>query len=85
MLIKPSAFLFSQVMYFTAIFPYIVLIIFFGRAITLKGADEGLLHMITPRVSWERIGRGDMREKKRVLMRSPDEERLVDISVTVIL
>ena len=38
-------------MYVTAIFPYVVLIIFFFRGITLKGATDGIAHLFTPR--WE--------------------------------
>ncbi|XP_045584520.1 sodium-dependent neutral amino acid transporter B(0)AT3 isoform X1 [Procambarus clarkii] len=41
----------GKVVYFTAIFPYCILIIFFGRAVTLKGAGEGLKHMFTPDMS----------------------------------
>lgn len=41
---------FLQVVYFTSLFPYIVLTIFFIRAITLKGAGDGLVHMYTPDV-----------------------------------
>lgn len=44
--------IFFQVVYFTALFPYCILIIFFGRAVTLKGAGEGLKHMFTPDVSY---------------------------------
>ncbi|XP_046545031.1 LOW QUALITY PROTEIN: sodium- and chloride-dependent transporter XTRP3-like [Haliotis rubra] len=40
----------GKVVYFTAIFPYVVLIIFFGRGITLRGSTDGLLHMFTPRM-----------------------------------
>uniref|UniRef100_A0A4D5R9I8 Transporter n=1 Tax=Scolopendra viridis TaxID=118503 RepID=A0A4D5R9I8_SCOVI len=40
----------GKVVYFTATFPYIVLIIFFGRAITLKGSDSGVIHMFTPKM-----------------------------------
>ncbi|GAB0089144.1 Transporter [Sergentomyia squamirostris] len=38
----------SKVVYITAIFPYVVLIIFFFRGITLKGASDGLKHLFTP-------------------------------------
>lgn len=37
-------------MYFTASFPYLVLLIFFGRAITLKGAYQGIVHLVTPQM-----------------------------------
>ena len=40
-----------QVVYFTALFPYLILIIFFGRAVTLPGAGVGLKHLFTPKVN----------------------------------
>ncbi|KAL1115171.1 hypothetical protein AAG570_007202 [Ranatra chinensis] len=40
----------GKVVYFTSMFPYIVLTIFFIRGITLKGASAGLAHMYTPKV-----------------------------------
>lgn len=43
----------GKVVYVTATFPYIVLVIFFFRGITLKGMSDGLLHFITP--SWGKI------------------------------
>ncbi|KXJ73558.1 hypothetical protein RP20_CCG015603 [Aedes albopictus] len=43
----------SKIVYVTAIFPYVVLIIFFFRGITLKGAADGVMHLFTPR--WESI------------------------------
>lgn len=39
-----------QVVYFTSMFPYLVLTIFFIRGLTLKGASEGLAHMFRPKV-----------------------------------
>ncbi|KRT86769.1 neurotransmitter transporter, partial [Oryctes borbonicus] len=43
-----------QVVYFTSMFPYLVLTIFFIRGITLKGASDGLLHMYKPKI--EKLG-----------------------------
>eukprot|EP00092_Neocalanus_flemingeri_P007451 GFUD01008047.1.p1 GENE.GFUD01008047.1~~GFUD01008047.1.p1 ORF type:complete len:659 (+),score=176.58 GFUD01008047.1:50-2026(+) len=40
----------GKVVYFTAMFPYVVLTIFFFRGITLKGATAGLSHMFTPKL-----------------------------------
>jgi solute carrier family 6 amino acid/orphan transporter-like 15/16/17/18/20 len=36
--------------YFTSLFPYLVLTIFFIRGITLPGAGAGLMHMYKPKV-----------------------------------
>ena len=41
----------GKVVYFTALFPYVVLTIFFIRGITLKGAGAGLAHMFYPKVN----------------------------------
>ncbi|XP_015761468.1 PREDICTED: sodium-dependent neutral amino acid transporter B(0)AT3-like [Acropora digitifera] len=44
---------FVQVVYFTATFPYVVLIAFFIRGLMLKGFEAGLVHLFTPK--WERL------------------------------
>lgn len=41
---------FVQVVYFTATFPYVVLIAFFIRGLMLKGFEAGLVHLFTPKV-----------------------------------
>ena len=39
----------------TAIFPYVVLVIFFFRAVTLKGMGDGVIHLFTPKVKIPKI------------------------------
>lgn len=38
-------------MYFSSLFPYVVLICFLVRALLLKGSFDGIRHMFTPKVS----------------------------------
>lgn len=40
-----------QVMYFSSLFPYLVLICFLVRALLLEGSMAGIRHMFTPKVS----------------------------------
>ncbi len=41
----------GKVVYFTALFPYVVLTIFLVRGLTLPGASAGLVHMFYPKVT----------------------------------
>lgn len=43
----------SQVVYFTATFPYVVLTILFVRGVTLEGAFAGIMYYLTPQ--WDKI------------------------------
>lgn len=41
----------SQVMYFSSVFPYVVLFIFLIRGVMLDGAMDGITYMFYPKVS----------------------------------
>ncbi|XP_051581011.1 sodium-dependent neutral amino acid transporter B(0)AT2-like [Myxocyprinus asiaticus] len=40
----------GKVMYFSSLFPYVVLICFLVRALLLKGSVDGIVHMFTPKL-----------------------------------
>ncbi len=42
-----------KIIYITAIYPYVVLVIFFIRGMTLEGMEDGVKHFFTPK--WERL------------------------------
>lgn len=42
--------LLTQVMYFSSLFPYVVLFCFLVRGLMLRGAVDGIAHMFTPKV-----------------------------------
>ena len=39
-----------KIIYITAIYPYVVLIVFFFRAVTLEGMSAGVVHLFKPKV-----------------------------------
>ena len=39
-----------KIIYVTAIYPYVVLIVFFFRAVTLEGMGDGIVHLFKPKV-----------------------------------
>ncbi|XP_033322746.1 sodium- and chloride-dependent GABA transporter 1 [Megalopta genalis] len=43
----------GKIIWFSALFPYVVLFILLGRAVTLDGAKDGLLYYVTPR--WKEL------------------------------
>lgn len=43
-------FSFCQVMYFSSLFPYVVLFCFLVRGLMLRGSVDGIAHMFTPKV-----------------------------------
>ncbi|XP_020298339.1 sodium- and chloride-dependent GABA transporter 1-like [Pseudomyrmex gracilis] len=43
----------GKIIWFSALFPYVVLFILLVRAVTLEGANKGLLYYVTPR--WEEL------------------------------
>ena len=45
--------LFLQVVYFTALFPYVVLIILFFRGVLLEGAGDGVKFYMKPQ--WDKL------------------------------
>lgn len=43
----------GKIIWFSALFPYVVLFILLGRAVTLDGSYDGLLYYVTPR--WDQL------------------------------
>lgn len=54
-----------QAVYFTAFFPYVVLLILLIRGLTLPGAMNGIVYYLTPQ--WDKLGRAQVRNYNQLL------------------
>ena len=52
--------------YFTAIFPYVVLVILFFRGVTLNNASEGIKFYLIPK--WEKLADAKVRTSQAITL-----------------
>lgn len=49
----------SQVVYFTALFPYLVLVVLLAHGVTLPGALDGIVYYLKP--DWSKLAEAQVR------------------------
>ena len=57
--------MYLQAVYFTATFPYLVLLILLVRGLTLDGSYEGIMYFLTPQ--WHRLMKAKVKNVKITL------------------
>lgn len=61
-----------QVVYFTATFPYAVILILLVRGVTLEGAEEGIQFFIGSKSNWSKLAEGKVCENNTIRRNKTD-------------